>query len=66
MKDDHNVNKIDISTFLDGRPLGGTQWFIFFICFITLMFDGFDTAVMGFLNTPLIDDWASRTGPWPR
>lgn len=62
MKDESNVNRIDVSTFLDERPMGGTQWFIFVICFITLMFDGFDTAVMGFLNTPLVEDWSLKDG----
>ena len=61
-KDEKKGNRIDISTFLDGRPLGSTQWFIFLISFVTLMFDGFDTAIMGFLNTPLIHDWDLRDG----
>lgn len=55
-------NKIDVSTFLDGRRLSPTQWFIFAISFATLMFDGFDTAVMGFLATPLIESWGLKDG----
>lgn len=54
--------RVDVGTFLDGRPLSGTQWFIFLISFVALMFDGFDTAVMGFLATPLIEDWGLKDG----
>ncbi|MDR1045356.1 MAG: aromatic acid/H+ symport family MFS transporter [Candidatus Adiutrix sp.] len=54
--------RLDICTFLDKRPLGATQWFIFAVSFAALMFDGFDTAVMGFLSTPLINDWGLGDG----
>lgn len=49
--------KIDISTFLDSRNVTGTTWFMLTISFIILIFDGFDTAVMGFLAPPLREAW---------
>lgn len=50
-------SRIDINTFLDNKPLSKTQWYIFTLCFLILVFDGFDTVVIGFVAPALIDDW---------
>ena len=57
MTEQNPDDRIDISTFLDERPMTFTQWVIFILSFVILMFDGFDTAVMGFLGPRLMDDW---------
>ncbi|MDE1165623.1 MAG: aromatic acid/H+ symport family MFS transporter [Pseudomonas sp.] len=49
--------RVDVSTFLDSRPMGRRQWLVVLLGFIVLAFDGFDTTSIGFVAPALIDDW---------
>lgn len=48
---------VDVSTFLDERPIGVRQWLVLILGFLVLVFDGFDTTAMGFIAPALLDDW---------
>jgi MFS transporter, AAHS family, 4-hydroxybenzoate transporter len=48
---------IEIQHFLDEHPISGSQWFLFTLCFLAILLDGFDTAVIGYIAPSLITDW---------
>ncbi|MCS4295945.1 AAHS family 4-hydroxybenzoate transporter-like MFS transporter [Comamonas sp. BIGb0152] len=52
----------DVQALLNARGFSGYQWIIFALCFLVVLFDGFDTAAMGYIAPSLISDWGlSRT-----
>lgn len=49
--------RIDLPAFLDRQRFGPTQWLIFALCFLIVLFDGFDTAAIGFIAPSLLQEW---------
>ena len=56
----------DIQAFINDRPFGRYQWMILVLCFIAVAMDGFDTAIIGFIASDLVQEWGvqkSDLGP---
>ncbi|WP_144113888.1 MFS transporter [Paraburkholderia sp. BCC1886] len=51
------VQKFRVNDVIDNRPLGRYQTFLVFLGFITIVFDGFDAVVMGYIAPQLRIDW---------
>ncbi|MDR8399876.1 MULTISPECIES: MFS transporter [Paraburkholderia] len=54
MSRSHAVN---VQTFINDHPFSPFQWLVFFMCFIIVLLDGFDTAAIGFIAPSLIAEW---------
>ncbi|WP_434661164.1 MFS transporter [Klebsiella sp. MISC125] len=57
---------IDIQAFINEHPFTKYQWMILALCFITVAMDGFDTAIIGFIASDLVQEWGvekSALGP---
>ncbi|SUI89948.1 4-hydroxybenzoate transporter PcaK [Serratia quinivorans] len=50
-------NTIEIQSFINNNPFSRYQWLILILCFLTVALDGFDTAIIGFIATSLVQDW---------
>ncbi|QGH63690.1 MFS transporter [Serratia proteamaculans] len=50
-------NTIEIQSFINNNPFSRYQWLILVLCFLTVALDGFDTAIIGFIATSLVQDW---------
>ena len=48
---------VNVQTFINEHPFSPFQWLIFFMCFIIVLLDGFDTAAIGFIAPSLISEW---------
>ena len=48
---------IDVQDFLDEHPISSFQWFLFSLCFLAILLDGFDTAVIGYIAPSLTTEW---------
>jgi AAHS family 4-hydroxybenzoate transporter-like MFS transporter len=48
---------VNVQTFINEQPFSGFQWLIFFMCFVIVLLDGFDTAAIGFIAPSLITEW---------
>jgi MFS transporter, AAHS family, 4-hydroxybenzoate transporter len=48
---------VNVQTFINESRFSGFQWLIFAMCFAIVLFDGFDTAAIGFLAPSLIAEW---------
>jgi len=48
---------VDIKAFIDARPISAFQWFLVVMCFLVVVADGMDVAIMGFVASPIIDEW---------
>ncbi len=48
---------IDIQAFINEHPFTRYQWMILALCFITVAMDGFDTAIIGFIASDLVQEW---------
>lgn len=56
----------DIQAFINRHPFSKYQWMILVLCFITVALDGFDTAIIGFIASDLVQEWGvqkSDLGP---
>ena len=42
---------------MDGPSAGAVRWQIFALCFLVVLFDGFDTAAIGYIAPSLMQDW---------
>jgi AAHS family 4-hydroxybenzoate transporter-like MFS transporter len=49
---------VNVQTFINEHPFSGFQWLIFFMCFVIVLLDGFDTAAIGFIAPSLITEWS--------
>lgn len=47
----------DVQELLNARAFSGFQWVIFALCFLVVLFDGFDTAAIGYIAPSLISEW---------
>lgn len=62
----NNPSRIDIQRFINDNPFSRYQWLILALCFITVAIDGFDTAIIAFIATDLVQEWGvqkSDLGP---
>ena len=50
-------DSVDIKGWIDSRPVGRYQWLIMALCFLVVVFDGLDVAVMGFIAPSLTQEW---------
>ncbi|MFN2992440.1 MFS transporter [Serratia plymuthica] len=50
-------NTLEIQSFINAKPFSRYQWMILILCFLTVALDGFDTAIIGFIATSLVQDW---------
>lgn len=50
-------NAVDVKAWIDARPISRFQWNVLLLCFVIIMLDGYDAAVMGFIAPALIEDW---------
>mgnify|MGYP001042473418 CR=1 FL=1 len=53
----NHMNVVDVKAWIDARPVSRFQWNVLLLCFIIIMLDGYDAAVMGFVAPALIEDW---------
>lgn len=56
----------DIQAFINRHPFSKYQWMILALCFVTVAMDGFDTAIIGFIASDLVQEWGvqkSDLGP---
>lgn len=61
-----HTTRIDIQRFINETPFSRYQWLILALCFITVAVDGFDTAIIAFIATDLVQEWGvqkSDLGP---
>jgi MFS transporter, AAHS family, 4-hydroxybenzoate transporter len=49
---------VDVQAFIDRHPLSKSQRYLFVLCFLTMLIDGFDTAVIGYAAPSLLKEWA--------
>lgn len=54
---------VDVKAWIDNRPMTGYQWLILGLCFLIVLFDGFDVAVMGFIAPSLMQEWGCPVRP---
>lgn len=57
---------VDVKAWIDARPISRFQWNVLLLCFVIIMLDGYDAAVMGFIAPALIEDWGisrAQMGP---
>ena len=53
---------VDIKSFIDDRPVSAYQWFLVAMCFLVVVADGMDVAIMGFVTPAILAEWnISRT-----
>ena len=48
---------VDVKEWIDNQPITSFQALILGLCFLIVLFDGFDVAVMGFIAPSLMHDW---------
>jgi AAHS family 4-hydroxybenzoate transporter-like MFS transporter len=48
---------IDIKAFIDHRPIAAYQWFLVAMCFLVVVADGMDVAIMGFVTPSILQEW---------
>lgn len=51
------VRKINVAAVIDERPIGRYQYLIYVVCFLIIMFDGFDTQATAYVAPILIGEW---------
>jgi hypothetical protein len=54
---DQAPNTVDIKSFIDGRPISSYQWFLVAMCFLVVVADGMDVAIMGFVTPSILQEW---------
>src|SRR5215469_16255061 len=53
----NRTSVVNVQTFINEQPFGGFQWLVFFMCFVIVLLDGFDTAAIGFIAPSLLNEW---------
>ena len=51
------ANTINIKSFIDERPISAYQWFLVALCFVVVVADGMDVAIMGFVTPSILQEW---------
>lgn len=53
----NTASMVDIKAFIDERKMSAYQWLVLALCFVIVMLDGLDTAIMGFVAPALMHEW---------
>jgi AAHS family 4-hydroxybenzoate transporter-like MFS transporter len=53
-----STTTVELRRFLNERGVSRYQYLIFFLCFLILLLDGYDTVVVGFIAPALRKDWS--------
>lgn len=48
---------LEIRSFIDERRMSPQQWVLTVLCFLIVLTDGMDVAIMGFVAPPIISEW---------
>jgi len=48
---------IDVKSFIDERPVSTYQWLLVALCFLVVVADGMDVAIIGFVAPPILQEW---------
>ncbi len=51
------AGSVDIKAFIDERPISAFQWFLVAMCFLVVVADGMDVAIMGFVTPSILGEW---------
>ena len=51
------AGSVDIKSFIDGQPISAFQWFLVAMCFLVVVADGMDVAIMGFVTPSILQEW---------
>jgi MFS transporter, AAHS family, 4-hydroxybenzoate transporter len=51
------ANAIDIKAFIDERRISAFQWLLVAMCFLVVVADGMDVAIMGFVTPSILQEW---------
>src|SRR4051795_3385149 len=49
---------VDIKSFIDEQPISAFQWLLVAMCFLVVVADGMDVAIMGFVTPSILDEWS--------
>src|SRR3954453_4130468 len=49
---------VDIKSFIDEQPISAFQWLLVALCFMVVVADGMDVAIMGFVTPPIWTEWS--------
>lgn len=49
--------RLDVKSFIDERPISAYQWLLVAMCFLVVVADGMDVAIMGFVTPPILQEW---------
>ena len=52
-----NNSVVDVQAFINEHPFGRFQRLVFFMCFVIVLLDGFDTAAIGYIAPSLLTEW---------
>src|SRR4051795_10093718 len=48
---------VDIKSFIDEQPISAFQWVLVALCFMVVVADGMDVAIMGFVTPSILQEW---------
>src|SRR4051812_4515657 len=48
---------VDIKAFIDQQPISAFQWLLVALCFMVVVADGMDVAIMGFVTPSILAEW---------
>src|SRR3954454_16305022 len=48
---------VDIKSFIDEQPISAFQWLLVALCFLVVVADGMDVAIMGFVTPSILQKW---------
>lgn len=48
---------VDIKDFIDSRSISTFLWILVAMCFLVVVADGMDVAIMGFVTPPILQEW---------
>src|SRR3954469_13373664 len=48
---------VDIKAFIDAQPISTYQWILVALCFMVVVADGMDVAIMGFVTPSILQEW---------
>ena len=50
--------QVDIKSSIDERPISAVPWFLVAMCFLVVVADGMDVAIMGFVTPSILEEWS--------
>lgn len=51
------AKEIDIAAFIDEQRISAYQWLLVALCFLVVVADGMDVAIMGFVTPSILQEW---------